>query len=82
MEISPHGGGFLVSGGKLKEEIREAPKGWKIPTVTPARNFAEAIRGKAEPRCDGRLGILLAELMDALYASARTGKAAKVRRRK
>ena len=80
MEISPHGGDFLVRGEKLKKDIRTVPRGWKIPTVTPARNFADAIAGKAEPRCGGRLGILLADLMDGLYASAASGKPVRIKR--
>ena len=80
MEISPHGGDFLVHGNKLKKEIRTVPRGWKIPTVTPARNFADAIAGKAEPRCGGRLGILLADLMDGLYASVASGKPVRIKR--
>ena len=78
MEISPHGGNFKVQGGSLKRAIRSVPVGWAIPTVNPARNFADAILGKAEPRCGGRLGILLADLMDGLYKSARTGMPVKV----
>ena len=39
------------------------------------------IRGKAKPRCTGELGIILADLMDALYESIRTGNPAKVTRR-
>jgi len=78
MEISPHGGNFRVSGGGLAREIRRVPAGRKVPTVTPARNFADAILGRAEPRCGGRLGILLADLMDGLYESARTGMPVKV----
>ena len=81
MEISPHGGDFCVTGQKLKKNITGVPKGWKIKTVSPIRNFADAIAGKARPRCPGRLGILLADLMDALYASAASGKPVKVRRR-
>jgi predicted dehydrogenase len=78
MEISPHGGQFHVVSRKGDLDIRKVPKGWKVPTVTPARNFADAILGKAEPRCGGRLGVLLADLMDALYASAQRGRPVKV----
>jgi len=81
MQISPHGGNFLVTAGKLKKALTAVPRGWKIPTVSPARNFADCILGKAAPRCSGRLGILLADLMDALYESADTGRPAKVTRR-
>ena len=78
MEISPHGGGFRVLGQKMPKPITRVPRGWKIPTVTPARNFADVILGRAEPRCGGHLGILLADLMDALYASAAAGRPVKV----
>lgn len=74
MEISPHGGNFRVYGKTLQTDITGVPKTWDVPTVSPARNFADAIQGKAEPRCPGRLGVLLADLMDALYESAETGK--------
>ena len=79
MEISPHGGDFLVNGSGLARDIRKVPRGWKIPTVSPSRNFADVILGRAEPRCGGEIGILLADLMDALYESAATGKCVKVK---
>ncbi len=81
MEISPHGGDFLINGRGLKEDITAAPKSWKIPTVTPARNFADAILNKAKPRCAGRLGIMLADLMDALYESADRNEPVRVTKR-
>lgn len=81
MEISPHGGGFLVKGGKVPE-IKAAPADWNVPTVTPVRNFADSILGLAEPRCGGDVGIMLADLMDALYESVRTGKVVEVKRKK
>jgi predicted dehydrogenase len=79
LEVSPHGGNFRVNGRGMKKDITAVPKRWKVPTVTPARNFADVILGKAEPRCSGHLGILLADLMDALYASADSGKPVKVK---
>ncbi len=81
LEISAHGGEFRVNSRKMKKEITGVPRGWKIRTVSPIRNFADSIRGKAKPRVTGRLGVLLADLMDALYESARTGRPAKVTRR-
>lgn len=78
MEISPHGGQFQVRSKKAGLDIAKVPRGWKVPTVTPARNFADVIQGRAEPRCGGHLGILLADLMDGLYQSVRTGRKAKV----
>lgn len=81
MEISAHGGNFSVSGGGMKKPITAAPRGWKVKTVTPAKNFYDVITGKDTPRCPGRLGVILADLMDGLYESARTGKPAKVTRK-
>jgi predicted dehydrogenase len=77
MEISPHGGDFSVRGRGMEKAILEVPKKWPTPTVQPVQNFADAILGRAEPRCGGRLGILVSELMDLIYESARTGKPAK-----
>jgi len=81
MEISPHGGNFRVHGKGMKKEITGVPKGWKVPTVSPVRNFADAVMGRAKPRCPGRLGILLADLMDRLYASAASGRSVRMNRR-
>lgn len=79
MEISPHGGNFLIARDGHKRDIRKTPKGFDIPSTSPIRNFADVILGKEkEPRCGGRVGILLADLMDALYKSAETGKVVKV----
>ena len=74
MEISPHGGSFRVTGRKRKRDIRSVPRGWPIAMVSPARNFADCILGRTEPRCGGRLGILVSELMDLIYQSVRTGR--------
>ena len=79
MEISPHGGGFLIARGGYKRDIRKTPKSFDIPSTSPICNFADVILGKEkEPRCGGRVGILLADLMDAMYKSAETGKVVKV----
>lgn len=81
MTISAHGGDFHVTGRPLKKDITDVPRGWKLPTVSPARNFADCILGKAKPRCDGRLGIILSDLMDGLYQSIETGQPAKITKR-
>jgi predicted dehydrogenase len=81
MEISAHGGDFRVTGGSFKEPVTATPKGNGFRTVSPIRNFYDAIAGKSEPRCPGRLGIILADLMDGLYESVRTGVPAKVTRK-
>jgi len=74
LEISPHGGDFLINGRGLKRDIKKVPRGWKVPGVSPVQNFAQVILGREpEPRCGGRVGILLADLMDAIYESAGAG---------
>lgn len=47
---------------------------------TPDDNFIDAILGRAEPRTSLQNGIVQSELMDAIYASARTGLPAKPKR--
>ena len=81
IEIGAHGGDFSVTGADFKKPITTVPRGFKFKTVLPAKNFYEAICGKAEPRCPGRIGVILADLMDGIYESVRTGHAARVRRR-
>jgi predicted dehydrogenase len=51
------------------------------PTVPPLRNFVNAILGNDTLRCPGRYGILLAELMDAIYGSIESGMPVEVRHR-
>lgn len=48
-------------------------------TVPPERNFVDAILGRDTLRCPGRYGILLAELMDAIYESVENGHPVDVR---
>jgi predicted dehydrogenase len=82
MEISPHGGDFLINGGGIEKDIKRVPRGWKVPGVSPVRNFADVILGnEPAPRCGGRVGILLADLMDAIYESAESGKVVKIRQK-
>lgn len=81
MEISPHGGDFRVYSRAMKEEITAPPKGWKVPRVSPIENFVQAVAGKAQLRCTGELGILVADLMDGIYASVKTGLPVKMIRR-
>lgn len=51
------------------------------PPLTPERNFVDALLGRDELRCPGRYGVLLAELMDAVYESVRTGSPVEVQHR-
>lgn len=76
MHISPHGGSFRVTSRSRGRDILRVPKSWPIGTVSPIRNFADCILGRAEPRCGGRLGILVSDLMDLIYRSVGTGRPA------
>lgn len=53
---------------------------YPIVPETPSlhQNFIDCIRGRAETPSPGELGLRQAQLMDALYESARAGKAVKV----
>ncbi len=51
-------------------------------TVSPHRNFVDAIRGHDALRCPPAYGVLLAELMEAVFESAETGRAVEVRSEK
>ena len=51
----------------------------KVRTVSPILNFAQAIRHKADVRCGGQIGIMMADLMDGMYASVRSGRPVKLR---
>lgn len=71
-----------VHGGRL-EHIGRDGQPIKYPFVpyepqTPVHNFINAIRGHDELRCPPRYGLLLAELMEAIYESMRTGGPARV----
>ena len=50
-------------------------------TVAPERNFVDALLGRDELRCPAYYGVLLAELMDAIYESIETGMPVDVKHR-
>ena len=64
-------------GGELK------PTPLKPPTITGhaamLRQFREAILGRAKPSCDGEQGVVLMQMVEALYRSGETGKSVEVR---
>jgi len=71
-----------IHGGRL-EHIDEKGQLIKYPPVTqahytPQANFIACLQGQAEPRCPVRYGVLHSWLMDALYESAREGRAVKL----
>lgn len=78
LEIPAHGGDFQIYGKAFPQTLTAVPANWKVPTVSPIRNFADAIAGKAPLRCTGRIGILMADLMKAMYQSAKTARVVKV----
>lgn len=51
------------------------------PPITPQRDFVDALLGRDKLRCPGKYGILLAELMDAIYESIETGQPVDVKHR-
>lgn len=74
-----------IYGEKLEhfDEQGERVKYPYVPyaTVSPVRNFVDALMGNDDVRCPGRYGVLLAELMDAIYESAETGQPVDVKHR-
>jgi predicted dehydrogenase len=72
-------------GGKLeaffdgKSVPVELPKDARPSAFTPHRNFIDALLGRAEIACPVRYGVMLSALMDAMYESARTGTAVKLK---
>lgn len=63
---------------KHSKEIKYPPINDSMGHETPTHNFIDAIKGKAQPRTSPRNGIIQSQLMDAIYASARTGMPARV----
>jgi predicted dehydrogenase len=70
-------------GGDLKLTVRrDGQQGEEDPKVTredssAQKNFIDALVGKDEAVTSARNGVILSELMDAIYESARTGQPAK-----
>lgn len=76
IRLNPYGGQFrYYTRERYDDPVSSVPMDWKIKSTSPAANFAEAIQGKAKPRCDGQLGIAVAQLLRALYKSADSGRA-------
>jgi predicted dehydrogenase len=83
---------FLFDGGRV--EIDPWGAGWirifqgadpvKYPPITgkpcqPADNFIDAILGRDAPRATAQNGVVHSELMDLIYASARSGQPARAK---
>jgi predicted dehydrogenase len=69
-------GGQWVRAFRGNEALADTPSGGVEPA--PDGNFVDVLYGRAEPVCTVDDGLRMAQLMDALYESARTGKPAKV----
>ncbi|HSV15675.1 MAG TPA: Gfo/Idh/MocA family oxidoreductase [Tepidisphaeraceae bacterium] len=69
-----------IHGGRLEQFDEKGPVKYPLvtqPHQTPVGNFIDCLLGKAQPCCPVRYGILHSWLMDALYESAREGRAVK-----
>jgi predicted dehydrogenase len=66
-------------GGWIEVSVPGEPAEPELPKIdgTPDRNFIDAILGRAEPKTSPVNGIHHTEIMDAIYESARTGRAAR-----
>lgn len=60
-----------VSGEKIQGLIQRRLQEY---TPAPDGNFVDVLYGRAEPICAVQDGLRMAQLMDALYESARTGR--------
>lgn len=80
VRLNPYGGGLSLRLQRTGTTVTTVPEGWAIPSVTPLQNFADVIRGVAGCRCDGRIGILVSDVLEGLYASGRCGVAERITR--
>jgi predicted dehydrogenase len=71
VEVDGWSAGWIKVFGPDGKPVDEPPIDGK-PTQ-PADNFIDAILGAAEPRTSPEIGIVITELMDAIYESQRTG---------
>jgi predicted dehydrogenase len=69
-------GGQWVHAFRGADKLTDTPAGGTEPA--PDGNFVDVLHGRAEPICTVHDGLRMAQLMDALYESARTGRPAKV----
>jgi predicted dehydrogenase len=69
-------GGQWVRAFRGNEALADTPSGGVEPA--PDGNFVDVLHGRAEPVCTVDDGLRMAQLMDALYESARTGNPAEV----
>ena len=79
-QLNPYGGRFALRLCDTRDTVTAVPVGWQIPSVTPLRNFADVITGQAQPRCDGRIGICVSDVLEILYESAQNRSPVKMAR--
>lgn len=75
VEIDGWGGSWVKARRRGSHDPLEIPLG---EHSDPDRNFVDAILGRAEPRTSPLNGLIQSRLMDAIYASARSGEAVRV----
>jgi predicted dehydrogenase len=63
--------GRWIRAWRGQDEVRDLPG--SDGDTNPNDNFVDAILGRAEPLCDVRHGMVQCALMDAVYASAKSG---------
>jgi len=67
---------YAGEGGDRRKKTQLTPELDTAAGTTPMSNFIKAIRGEAEPATTARHGVIQSQLMDAVYASARSGQPA------
>ncbi len=77
VDIDGWGGGYIDVYAEGEAESPELPR----IDGTPDRNFVDAVLGRCEPRTSPLNGIHQSELMDAIYQSAKSGRAVKPKSR-
>jgi len=65
--------------GVVTKTLWEGDEGWGEARGAPLQDFAEAILQKRPPMTDLKRALVVQQITDAIYASARTGKAVRIR---
>lgn len=73
VDIDGWGGSWIKVWNK-SGEVKYPPITPEMGFPSPTHNFIAAVLGRAEPRTSPRNGIVQSQLMDAFYASARSGR--------
>ncbi len=73
-------GGAWIKVWQGADQVKYPPIAPALGAPSPMHNFIDSILGRTEPRTGPRNGIIQSQLMDAIYASQRTGLPAKAGR--